>query len=136
MSTRLRNRLRAYPKSVLAIGILFAGTGLLDLYWGLSPLGGGTARWEGDNLEVLGIGTAALVGGVWALRGCNWARWLLAIWMVLHIGLSARQAPRPLRSTWRFSLSSLLHSSTPARRIISGAEKQFDLAWLTSISFK
>lgn len=89
MSTRLRNRLRAYPKSVLAIGILFAGTGLLDLYWGLSPLWGGTARWEGDNLEVLGIGTAALVGGVWALRGCNWARWLLAIWMVLHIGLSA-----------------------------------------------
>lgn len=89
MSMRLRDRLRAYPKSVLAIGILFAGTGLLDLYWGLSPLLGGTARWKGDDLEIVGIGMAAVVGGMWTLKGCNWARWLLAIWMVLHILLSA-----------------------------------------------
>lgn len=89
MSAQLRNRLRACPKSVFAIGILFVGIGLLDLYWGLAPLFGGTARWKGDDLEVFGVGVAALVGGIWTLKGCNWARWLLAIWMVLHIALSA-----------------------------------------------
>lgn len=90
MSTRLRDRLRACPKSVLVLGPLFVGAGLLDLYWGLTPLlGGSTPRWKSDDLEVIGVGVAALVGGVWTLKGCNWARWLLAFWMVLHIALSA-----------------------------------------------
>lgn len=89
MSARLLDRLRQSPKSVLAIGMLFVGIGLLDLYWGLAPILGGSARWKGDALEVFGIGVAALVGGLWTLKGCNWARWLLAVWMVLHIALSA-----------------------------------------------
>lgn len=89
MSTQLPYRLWASPKSVLAIGILFVGVGLLDSYWGLAPLLGSTAHWKGDDLEVFSIGVAALVGGLWTLKGCNWARWLLAIWMVLHIALSA-----------------------------------------------
>lgn len=93
MSTRLPDRLRTCPKSVLASGILFVGTGLLDLYWGLAPVLGNMARWKGDDLEMVGIAVAALVGGLWTLRGCNWARWLLAVWMVLHIVLSAS---RPL----------------------------------------
>lgn len=91
MSAQLLDRLRVSPKSVLAIGMLFVGIGLLDLYWGLAPLLGVTARWKGDALEVFGIGVAALVGGLWTLKGCNWARWLLAVWMVLHIALSASQ---------------------------------------------
>lgn len=89
MSVRLPDRLRESPKSVLAIGLLFVGIGLLDLYWGLVPLFGGTARWKGDDLQVVGIGIAALVGSLWTLKGRNWGRWLLATWMVLHIALSA-----------------------------------------------
>lgn len=89
MSVRLPDRLRESPKSVLAIGLLFVGIGLLDLYWGLVPLFAGTARWKGDDLQVVGIGIAALVGSLWTLKGRNWGRWLLATWMVLHIALSA-----------------------------------------------
>jgi hypothetical protein len=31
----------------------------------------------------------ALVGGVYLLRGRNFARWLLAAWMGFHVGISA-----------------------------------------------
>ena len=31
----------------------------------------------------------AVVGGAFALRGRGWSRWLLAAWMVFHVGLSA-----------------------------------------------
>lgn len=30
----------------------------------------------------------AIVGGAALLRGRNWARWLLVVWMLAHIGLS------------------------------------------------
>jgi len=32
---------------------------------------------------------AAIVGGAALLRGRDWARWLLVVWMVLHVGISA-----------------------------------------------
>jgi len=30
----------------------------------------------------------AVVGGVFVLRGRAWARWLLAAWMIFHVGIS------------------------------------------------
>jgi hypothetical protein len=51
------------------------------------------ARLKADGFAYFGPAWAsralAVVGGVWTLRGMNWARWLLVIWMVFHIGLSA-----------------------------------------------
>ena len=44
-----------------------------------------------DDVEVLAIGIAAIVGGVYVLRGANWARWLLAAWMALHVAISLGQ---------------------------------------------
>jgi hypothetical protein len=35
----------------------------------------------------------AIVGGAFVLRGCNWARWLLAAWMAFHIVLSIFHSP-------------------------------------------
>jgi hypothetical protein len=37
---------------------------------------------------IWGIRLLAAVGGVFVLRGRNWARWLLVAWMALHIGIS------------------------------------------------
>lgn len=33
--------------------------------------------------------TLAIVGGIFMLRGRNWARWLLVLWITFHIILSA-----------------------------------------------
>jgi hypothetical protein len=42
-------------------------------------------------VEVLAVGIAALVGGVYLMKGRNWARWLLAVWMAFHVAISIGQ---------------------------------------------
>jgi predicted MFS family arabinose efflux permease len=79
--------------SVAAVGALFLLLGVLDLYRGIAPLLG-TARGAhlaGDDVLVLAIGVAALVGGIYVIRCRNWARWLLALWMAFHVAISAGQ---------------------------------------------
>ncbi|HEU4720362.1 MAG TPA: hypothetical protein VFS59_03295 [Gemmatimonadaceae bacterium] len=77
--------------SVLAVGVLFVGLGVVDIYQGVAPYLGSARRppVAGDDMLVLAIGVAALVGGVFLLLGRNWARWLLAAWMALHVAISA-----------------------------------------------
>lgn len=76
--------------SILVVGVLFLAIGLLDVWRGVAPLFGadGRARLAGDDMLVLAIGVAALIGGTFVLRGDNWARWLLAAWMALHVAIS------------------------------------------------
>ena len=81
--------------SILAVGVLFLLLGVLDVYRGVAPMLANASRPATDDLEVLAIGIAALVGGAFVLRGHNWARWLLAAWMLLHVVISVGQ-PREL----------------------------------------
>ena len=76
--------------SILVVGVLFLLLGMLDLWRGVAPLFGAGAqpRLAGDDMLVLAIGVAALIGGAFVLRGHNWARWLLAAWMALHVAIS------------------------------------------------
>ena len=76
--------------SILGVGVLFLALGVLDVWRGLAPLFGmdAQARLAGDDMLVLAIGVAALIGGTFVLRGQNWARWLLAAWMALHVAIS------------------------------------------------
>ncbi|HTK48910.1 MAG TPA: hypothetical protein VL328_13125 [Gemmatimonadaceae bacterium] len=74
--------------SVVAVGVVFLALGVLDLWRGVAPLFGGARHLAGDDLLVLAIGIAALVGGTFVIRGRNWARWLLAAWMLLHVVIS------------------------------------------------
>jgi hypothetical protein len=75
--------------SILGVGVLFLALGVLDVWRGVAPLfGAGQARLAGDDLLVLAIGVAALIGGTFVLRGQNWARWLLAAWMAFHVAIS------------------------------------------------
>ena len=78
--------------SIVAVGVLFLLLGVLDLWRGLAPLfGSGHARLATDDMQVLAIGIAALIGGTYVLRGRSWARWLLAAWMALHVAISIGQ---------------------------------------------
>jgi len=77
-------------RSIVVVGVIFLLLGVLDIWRGLAPLFASAPRWHmaADDVEVLVIGIAAIVGGVYVLRGANWARWLLAVWMALHVAIS------------------------------------------------
>lgn len=89
--------MRRPTASVLLVGVLFIALGAVDVYQGITPYFAAARRprLASDDMLVLAIGLAALVGGIFLLRGRNWARWLLVAWMALHVVLSAGQ-PGPL----------------------------------------
>lgn len=108
------------PVLILVVGVIFIALGLLDTWRGARPLMSQPAHLAGDDLEVLGIGIAALLGGICVLQGRDWARWLLAAWMALHVALSMRQPYALLAHLVIFGLilTALFHpkSSTYFRR--------------------
>jgi hypothetical protein len=86
------------PHSITFIGCLSIAAGTAGLVF-LSlqdSLGAAAHRDAGFGLPQ-GIETAlllvirllAVVGGAFLLCGRHWARWLLALWMVYHLALSA-----------------------------------------------
>jgi hypothetical protein len=77
-------------RSIVVVGVIFLLLGALDIWRGVAPLYASAPRWHmaTDDVEVLIIGIAAIVGGIYVLRGANWARWLLAAWMALHVAIS------------------------------------------------
>ena len=50
-------------------------------------------------------GLLAIIGGVFTLRGRNWARWLCAVWMGGHVILSL------FHSRWELLVHSLLFAA-------------------------
>lgn len=86
------------PRSITIIAWLFVAAGiagLLNDLWPLLTSGAAAqiAKLKSDGLADLGPAWTtrllAIVGGIWLLRGRNWARWLLVAWMIFHIGMSA-----------------------------------------------
>src|SRR5882762_5362017 len=72
------------PLPVTILGYLFIVVGLVGLAYHLfeSPLD----RWI---VLISIIRLIAVVGGVFLLRGHNWARWLLLAWLSFHVVVSA-----------------------------------------------
>ncbi len=46
------------------------------------------APFENNAILLIFIRLLAIIGGVFTLRGANWARWLLLAWIVYHVYLS------------------------------------------------
>ncbi len=89
----MRNR----PISVTVVAWLFVlvgAVGAADALWPLFQTGG-VQQLRSDPIglrdfwTVLSIRLLAVVGGAFVLAGANWARWLLAAWMILHVVVSA-----------------------------------------------
>ena len=89
-ATSLEPTTRRPPATILVIGAAFLAIGCLDLYRGIAPLAHGAppAQVATYSITVGLIGVAALVGAGFLLAGRNWARWLLAAWMALHVAIS------------------------------------------------
>lgn len=72
------------PIPVTILGCLFIVAGVVGLAYHLSerPLN----RWVA---LIAFIRVLAVVGGVFLLKGRNWARWLMIAWVAFHVGVSA-----------------------------------------------
>ena len=85
--------MKARPLSITIIGWLFMIFGSIALLSGLLPLTGANsaqliAEFKSHWMVHLSR-FAAIVSGLFMLRGHNWARWLLVVWIVFHIVLGA-----------------------------------------------
>lgn len=78
------------PQSITIISWLFIIFGSIALFSGLLPLSNNLTleqlkgHWMVHLSRIL-----AVVAGVFMLRGRNWARWLLVVWIAFHIVISA-----------------------------------------------
>ena len=93
-------QMKARPLSVTIISWVFMLLGSISLVSGLLPLAGanGTqliAEFKTHWMVHLSH-LAALVGGLFMLRGHNWARWLIVAWMVFHVVIGALHGWIPL----------------------------------------
>jgi len=74
------------PRSITIISWLFIAAGSIGLLYHLSEF---SSRFGYGLIAISLLRLIAILAGVFMLRGCNWARWLLAAWMAYHVVLSA-----------------------------------------------
>ncbi len=74
------------PLSVVLISCLFITTGTMGIIYQTAELKQMTTNPE--MILVLVVRLLAIIGGVFALRGANWARWLLLAWIAYHVAIS------------------------------------------------
>ena len=72
------------PVLVVLIGCLFIAAGAFGIIYHAPEF----RILDSELMWVLSVRLLAIVGGVFALRGANWARWLLLAWIVYHVILS------------------------------------------------
>src|SRR5262245_19093987 len=76
------------PHTVTVIGCILLVAGVIGLAYHITELNP-QRPFESDAIWVLLVRLLAIVGGLFLLRGHDWARWLLLIWMAYHVILSA-----------------------------------------------
>jgi hypothetical protein len=76
------------PRSVTAIGCIFIVAGVIGLAYHGAEFKA-QRYFDYENVWVLLVRLLAILGGVFLLRGSDWARWFLLIWIAYHVILSA-----------------------------------------------
>ena len=72
------------PLPVTILGCLFIAVGLVGFLYHLTERP--PDYWI---LLISFIRILAIVGGIFLIKGRNWARWLVLAWLALHVGISA-----------------------------------------------
>ena len=75
------------PLSVSVIGALFLIADSVGVAYHATEFKTGQPL-QTDLLWVEFVRLLAVIGAIFLLRGANWARWLLVLWMAYHVGLS------------------------------------------------
>lgn len=73
--------------SVTVVGWLFIVVGIVGIAYHATEFNT-QAPFDYDLVWALFVRLLAIVGGAFLLRGANWARWLLILWLVYHVILS------------------------------------------------
>ena len=73
------------PLSIILISGLFIAAGVIGIIYHASELKDLATP---DVSLVFFVRMLAIIGGIFTLRGANWARWLLVVWIVYHVILS------------------------------------------------
>jgi len=73
--------------AVIIISVVYIITGVLGLAVHLSQYKI-QHPFEYDIVWIALVEIAAIVAGIFMLRGHNWARWLALAWITFHVGLS------------------------------------------------
>ena len=76
------------PRSVTVIGWLFIAAGIVGLVYHATELKT-SGSLDDEVVWVLFLRLLAVIGGVFMLRGADWARWLVLAWIAYHVVLSA-----------------------------------------------
>jgi len=76
------------PLSITIIGWLFIATGVVGIAYHATELKA-DRPFQYDVVWVCLVRLVAILCGVFLLRGSNWARWLLLVWIAYHVILSA-----------------------------------------------
>jgi len=76
------------PWAVTIIGWLFIAAGAVGVAYHITELNPADP-FGNDTLLLTAVRLLAVLGGVFALRGRDWARWLLLAWIAFHVGVSA-----------------------------------------------
>jgi hypothetical protein len=75
------------PIAVTVIAWIFLASGLIGLVYHAKDFNSkGPVQF--DLVSVSLVRLLAVIGAVFLLRGRNWARWLLVLWLAYHVGLS------------------------------------------------
>jgi hypothetical protein len=80
--------MRQRPLAITVIGWIFIAAGSVGLSYHATKFNA-ERPFDYELVLVCLIRLLAILGGVFMLRGHNWARGILAVWMVYHIVLSA-----------------------------------------------
>ena len=89
------------PLSVTVIGWLFVLAGVIGLAYHASDFGA-RRPFQYDLVLVSFVRLLAILFGVFLLRGSNWARWGLILWLAYHVILSG------FHSVFEFVMHSVL----------------------------
>lgn len=85
---RLAELMNKRPLSVTVIGYIFVAVGIIGFAYHVTEFK--TERsWKYGVAWILLLRLLAILGGVFVLRGNNWARWLLLLWIACHVIISA-----------------------------------------------
>ena len=76
------------PLPVTLVAWLFIIAGVVGVTHHIGDFDPGRSIVQGA-LWVQFVRLLAIVGGVFLLRGANWARWLVVVWLIFHVGISA-----------------------------------------------
>jgi uncharacterized membrane protein HdeD (DUF308 family) len=76
------------PLTVTVIGCIFLVAGVIGISYHLTELNP-QRPFEADVIWVLLVRLLAILGGLFLLRGRDWARWFLLIWLAYHVILSS-----------------------------------------------